>query len=206
MRLRAGRRLLALASLLLVAVPGYALAQARAVDPPIVLQAFERARANQDVAGALAQFSDEAVITLTVDGRQVQSYTGNAEIRRFLETVVVHTRSLILSNRHVVGSHVTWSERITGQRSAPIDVQVDAVVQDGKIQSLAYRTGLGPAQADGAEPGPGPLPAGAVLGGLLLAGSGLILLASLGAHRPTPGSSRLQGRLIAGLACWQRHA
>ena len=206
MRLRGCRRFLALASLVLVALPGHALAQARAVDPLIVLQAYERARANRDVDAALDQFADDAVVTLSIDGRQVQSYSGRADIRRFLETIAVHTRSLIMSNRHVVGNRVTWSERITGQRNAPFDVQVDAVVQDGKIQALAYRTGLGPAQSDAAEPGPSQLPASVVLAGLLLAGSGLVQLASLGASRPRPGSSRLHGRLIAGLAHWQRQA
>src|SRR5215216_621136 len=96
---------------------------------------------------------------------------------------------LITSSRHVVGNTVTWREREQGERRATRDLQVEALVQDGKIKSLVYsRTALAANQAR-PEEGLARVPAAAALGGLALLSVGLLAFASLIPRRPSTVST-----------------
>jgi len=80
-------------------------------------------------------------------------------------------------------------------------VNVEAVVQDGKIQSMAYVFGTpnaGGAATDGRAQIPATLGLAAVLSVLI----GALLIASLGLGRATPGVSSLRGRLMHDLQGW----
>jgi hypothetical protein len=174
------------------------LASAQVMDPPVIVEAFERARNQRNVDAALAYFSDDAVVRLVERG--TVSFNGKSEIRRFLQNIGTRTPPLLTSNRHVVGNTVTWNEREQGQLQSTIDLSVEAFVQEGKIKSLVYRAAT-PAAAPTRAEGPALVPAVFALGAV--AGLGLILLgiASL-APRRRPSPSTLHGKLMSGLGEW----
>lgn len=183
---------------LLLLAGGTRLASAQVMDPPVIVEAFERARNQRNVDAALAYFADDAVVRLVERG--TVSFNGKSEIRRFLQNIGTRTPPLLTSNRHVVGNTVTWNERDQGQLQSTIDLSVEAFVQEGKIKSLVYRAAA-PAVAPTRPEGPALLPAVFAFGAV--AGLGLILLgiASLAPRRrPTP--STLHGKLLSGLGEW----
>jgi hypothetical protein len=81
-------------------------------------------------------------------------------------------------------------------------VNVEAVVQDGKIRSVAYLTATGPGRIDPSLDGRAQLPATAGLGAVLVVMLGMLMVGSLGLRRRAPGSSSLRGRLIEDLQGW----
>jgi ketosteroid isomerase-like protein len=81
-------------------------------------------------------------------------------------------------------------------------VTVEAVVQDGKIQSLAYIFGGPSPRADPSLEGRAELPAGVGLAAVLCVLAGIALIASVGMGRATPVASSLQGRLLQDLQGW----
>lgn len=190
------------------------------VDPMGVITAYEMARNRRDVDGALAFFSDNAVIT-----QRNVTFSGKDEIRKFLENVSTRSRFVVVQDRHVAGIHVTWTERTSsgypeqqqirppamwsGQNpTGPVGLQnglsisVEAVVQDGKIQALSYVFGGQAQRPDQAIEGRAQLPAAYGLAAVLIVLSGLLMIASLGIRRAAPVASSLQGRLIPGLQGW----
>ena len=192
-------------------------------DPLAVITAYEMARNRRDVDGAVAYFSDNAVIT-----QRNTTFSGKDEIRKFLESVSTRSRFVVVSDRRVSGNHVTWTER-TGSASTEqqqsqsrppglnfsqgstsqaaalqngLSVTVEAVVQDGKIQAVSYVFGGQAQRSDPAIEGRAQLPAAYGLGAVLVILSGLLMVASLGIRRGARVASSLQGRLIPGLQGW----
>lgn len=192
------------------------------VDPLAVITAYEMARNRRDVDGAVAYFSDNAVIT-----QRNTTFSGKDDIRKFLDSVSTRSRFVVVSDRRVSGNHVTWTER-TGSatpeqqqsQSRPpglsfsqastsqtvlqngLSVTVEAVVQDGKIQALSYVFGGQAQRPDPTIEGRAQLPAAYGLAAIVVILSGLLMVASLGIRRAAPVASSLQGRLIPGLQGW----
>ncbi len=188
-------------------------ASAQVMDPPVVVDSFERARSQGKVDLALGYFADDATVTLpvrrsiNVSGRTLPSqapgaptFTGKNEIRRFLDTFMAGPQPLITTNRHVVGNTVTWNERDQGQR--PIDVTVQAVVQDGKIKSLTYSPAIITPASPPAAQATARLGAPIATAGLALLALSLLAVASL-APRRHPSASTLRGKLVTSLGQWR---
>jgi hypothetical protein len=192
-------RALPVVALLLGASTGQAIAQVS--DPTLVVDAYERARTTRNVDAALATFADDAVVRL-VD-RGTFSFSGKVDIRRFLQDVAVRNVPLLVSNRHVAGTTVTWTERDQFQAQSAVDLSVEAIVQDGKIKSLQYRVGTSPT-ADGRAVQAGePLPATIALAAVVALGVVLLAAASLGSRR-RPSASTLRGKLMTSLGEFHR--
>jgi len=81
-------------------------------------------------------------------------------------------------------------------------VTVEAVVQDGKIQSMSYIFGSAVPRSDPALEGRAQLPAGIGLAAVLAVLAGVVLVASLGAGRATRANSSLRGHLMQDLRGW----
>lgn len=192
------------------------------VDPLGVITAYEMARNRRDIDGALANFADNAVIS-----QRNTTFSGKDEIRKFLDSVSIRSRFVVVSDRRVAGNHVTWTERsgtvspdqqqqqqvrppaMWGQSpNGPVGLQnglsitVEAVVQDGKIQALSYIFGGQAPRPDPAIEGRAQLPAAYGLAAVLIVLCGLLMVASLGIRRAAPVASSLQGRLIPSLQGW----
>jgi hypothetical protein len=171
-------------------------AYAQGTSPGAVIYGYEYALGQQDINGAVGQFADDAVVTLQ-DAR-TRSLRGPDQIREFLMGAGFQGAPVLTSNRHVDGSAVTWTERTErpGEVLSGSDLTVQAVVRDGKIQSIVYRPGTLVLAA-----GPGtevtPESAATALLALLLLGLGLLSLATVRPH--VRSGSRLRGRLIRNL-------
>src|SRR5713226_1936762 len=140
------------------------------VDPAAVVCPYESARNRRDIDTALAYFADEATIN-----QRSTTFAGKDEIRKFLDGIAARSRFVVVSDRRVSGNRVTWTERSGTQGPSPqgqpmslaqsqaqgsnggananstgnaFVVSVEAVVQDGKIHSLAYLTTNQPLRAD----------------------------------------------------------
>ncbi len=81
-------------------------------------------------------------------------------------------------------------------------VTVEAIVQDGKIQSMSYIFGSQVPRPDPALEGRAPLPASVGLVAVLALLGGVVLIASTGFGRGTRVSSRLHGHLMQDLQGW----
>jgi len=191
MRLFRTLALVAGAFLLLVQAAG-----AQGLNPLAVVDSYERAWAQHDVDGALAHFADNAVVTLHV--ARTRSLTGRQQIRDFMQS---GSAPVLTSNRQSDGAVVQWSERTEDSRfTTTRDVTVQAVVRDGKIQSLVYRPGRMVGAEAPATSNITPQSAGLALGAVLLLGLGLLSLATI---RPRVCSrSKLSGRLLRDLGHW----
>jgi ketosteroid isomerase-like protein len=222
--------------LALLATSGLIGSMARAqpgVDPVAVITAYENARNSQDIDTALTYFADNAVVS-----QRNTTYAGKDEIRKYLDTIRLRTRFVVVSDRHTAGNIVTWTERTSAQFANPggrpqgyasttasgapnvpgrgaaagpsgviaaqsgFAVTVEAVVQDGKIQSLSYVFGGPSPRADPSLDGRAELPAGLGLAAVLVVIAGVLLIASVGVGRATPVASSLQGRLLQDLQGW----
>jgi hypothetical protein len=164
-------------------------AQSQPDDPQHVVQAFELALAAGDVDYALAQFADDAVVT--VQAQSSSSYTGKQQVRAYLEAARVQLRTLARSTPIVQGSSVTWSERDQLLTDA-YDVSVYATVRSSRIATLVYhRVGL-PVPV---EQAPAQVPS--LMWGAAIALLGLGLLGVVfGRPRRRASHSRLDGRLL----------
>src|SRR4051812_4893381 len=78
-----------------------------------IVDAFEQARAAGDFSTALAQFADDAVITVQ-SGRATQVFAGRDQVRAYLLSVAMPARSLMRSAYRVDGPFVRWTERNEG--------------------------------------------------------------------------------------------
>ncbi len=210
------------AVLLLVSGLVSTLAKAQAgTDPAAVITAYEMARNRRDLDAALTYFADDATIS-----QRATMYSGKDEIRKFLDTASARSRFVVVSDRHSSGNRVTWSERTggtgqgttqggqglngalvatnTGPTSNAFIVNVEAVVQDGKIRSVAYLSGNQVARLDPSLDGRAQLPATAGLGAVALVLVGALTIASVfgGWRRPTLTDSSLRGHLMQDLRGW----
>jgi len=192
------------------------------VDPAAVVSAYEMARNRRDIDTALAYFADDATIN-----QRSTTFAGKDEIRKFLDGISARSRFVVVSDRRVSGTRVTWTERAGTQGPSPqgqpmslaqsqgsnggpnstantnaFVVSVEAVVQDGKIRTLAYLPANQPLRADPALDGRAQLPAGVGLGAVLAVLLGVLMVGSVGLTRRGTSPSRLRGRLMHGLQGW----
>jgi hypothetical protein len=112
------------------------LAPADGADPATVASAYEAARGLGDTDALLGLFAADAVITDPLG----HSHTGHDEIRRLLQIASSRGRALPIAERLVRGNHVSWVEP-TATPNLNFALHVEAVVQGGRITSLAYRGG-----------------------------------------------------------------
>jgi hypothetical protein len=171
-------------------------AAAQVMDPPVVVESFERARDRGNLDAAVSYFTDDATIVVLGSETQVVGKNG---VRGFLQ--LMRQPPLIISSRHVVGNTVTWTERHQGQR--PVDLAVQAVIQDGKIKSLTYGLALPPVQPVARDATSATLSAAAAMAGIGLLASLALVLAMRATPRP-PSTSALSGKLLGSLAEWRR--
>jgi ketosteroid isomerase-like protein len=85
---------------------------------------------------------------------------------------------------------------------AAFAVTVEAVVQDGKIQSLSYIFGGPSPRTDPNLEGRAELPASLGLAAVVVVLAGILLIASIGVRRANPVASSLRGRLLQDLQGW----
>jgi hypothetical protein len=196
MRLRAVAALALLGGLCLV-LPALVRAQPPSADPTGIVENYEAARNRHDVDGALALFSDDAVVT----DRTQRVYAGKDAIRRFLEQGGTRLRAVSVVDRQVVGNHVTWTERLSSQ-SFNASFQVEAVVQSGQIKLMSYVPAGQAARAAIPETVDNPLPAALGFGAVMFMLAGALTLVATGAPRPPVGGSQLRGQLVSGLKAW----
>jgi len=191
-------------------------------DPAAVVSAYEMARNRRDIDSALAYFADDATIN-----QRSTTFVGKDEIRKFLDGISARSRFVVVSDRRVSGTRITWTERAGTQGPSPqgqpmslaqaqaagggpngnangngFMVSVEAVVQDGKIQSLAYLPANQPLRADPALDGRAQLPASVGLGAVVAVLLGVLMVASVGLTSRGPSRSRLRGRLMQDLQGW----
>jgi hypothetical protein len=81
-------------------------------------------------------------------------------------------------------------------------VTVEAVIQDGKIQSMSYVFGSQVPRPDPALEGRAQLPAGIGLAAVLAVLAGVVLVASMGVGRTSRVNSSLRGHLMQDLQGW----
>jgi hypothetical protein len=186
-----------------------AAAQAGA-DPAAIITAYETARNQRDVDTALTYFADDATVS-----QRSTNYAGKDEIRKYLDAISTRSRFVVVSDRRTSGNRVTWTERTGGQgpgqqqalngplaTSQAFQINVEAVVQDGKIRSLSYLPSAQPARADPALDGRAQLPAAVGLAAVLAVLFSVVLIASTGLRRHAREASSLQGRLMHDLQGW----
>jgi hypothetical protein len=195
MRLFRALALVAGAFLLLVQAAG-----AHGLNPSTVVDSYERAWGQNDVDAALGHLADNAVIT--VQDARTRSLTGRDQIREFLQSAALRAAPVLTSSRQADGAKVMWSERLEGQVLNAKEVSVQALVKDGKIQSLVYRPGrmVGPQVAE--APTGTTESASMALGAVLLLSLGLLSLATVRTRVRT--SSNLHGSLHRDLRHWRR--
>jgi hypothetical protein len=194
-------------------------------DPGVVITAYEMARNRRDIDTALSYFADNAVIS-----QRNTTFSGHDEIRKFLDGVSTRSRFIVVSDRRTSGNKVIWTERSSGPvpepqgrppqginagaaagagagglaatSAAAFSVNVEAVVQDGKIQSMSYLFGAPAARPDPALEGRSQLPAGVGLAAVAAVLLMVLMIASTGVRRSNRVPSSLSGRLLHDLQGW----
>src|SRR5260370_4878669 len=100
---------------LMVSAQLASLARAQAgIDPAAVVSAYELARNRRDVDTALSFFADDATIS-----QRSTTFAGKDDIRKFLDGVSARSRFVVVSDRKVNGTRVTWTERAGTQGPSP---------------------------------------------------------------------------------------
>jgi hypothetical protein len=94
--------------------------------------------------------------------------------------------------------------QLNGPLSAPLafQVNVEAIVQDGKIRTLTYLPTAQPVRIDASLDGRAQLPASFGLAGVFAFLFGVVMITSTGLRRPAREASSLQGRLMHDLQGW----
>jgi hypothetical protein len=87
-------------------------------------------------------------------------------------------------------------------QTSGVAVTVEAVIQDGKIQSMSYIFGGPTTRQDPSLEGRAELPASIGLAAVLFVLLGVLLVASVGLGRASPAASSLRGRLMHDLQGW----
>ncbi len=175
-------------------------AGATGVSPCAVVDSYERALAHGDFEGALAQLADGAVVT--VHDPRARPLSTRLQITEFLQYTAIGGVPILTAPCQVTGSTVTWSERPDSEATNYNEVTAQAVVLNGKIQSLVYRPGRLVQPATPVSPekivteG-----AGLNLTALLLLGLGLLSFATVIPHGRS--DSNLRGRLLRELRHWR---
>src|SRR5258707_13526594 len=76
------------------------------VDPAAIVSAYEMARNRRDVDTALAYFAADAPIS-----QRSTTFTGKAEIRKYLDGISPRSRFVVVSARKGNGQRATWPGR-----------------------------------------------------------------------------------------------
>jgi len=167
-------------------------------DPNAVADAYAAARVRGNVDALLPLFAPDAAVTDRFGG----AHTGVDGIREILQLNASRGQSVTIAERRVGGDRVSWIERVNA-RGGTFSLTAQAVVQNGRIQSLAFSgSGVEPARLVETERGgrlPAPLGLGAVL--VVVAG-GLAAVSAFPGHRPRPDASRPRGWLLPALRQW----
>jgi hypothetical protein len=168
-------------------------------DPQKVVDAFVKARNAGDLDAALAQFSDDAIVSL--QGPSLITYRGKDQVRSYLHAFGVHFQTVTRTAQVIQGNTVTWTEHNELEHHA-WDTTVLAVVRSGHIASLWYRVSDGSIGPNvntmiSLQRRPGELPAITWAGALGLVG--MLLLGFVFRRRPRPTSGSLDGRLLVAL-------
>jgi hypothetical protein len=201
-------------------------------DPAAVVTAYEMARNRRDLDAALSYFADDATIsqrTTTFSGKdEIRKFLDGVSTRsRF---VVISDRHS--SGNRVTWSERTGTATAPNGQTGAVQgpppggaqlngavaasaglnsnasnanallVNVEAVVQDGKIRSVVYLTATAPGRIDPALEGRAQLPATVGLGAVLAVMLAMLMVASTGLRRAAPGASSLRGRLMHDLQGW----
>jgi hypothetical protein len=176
-------------------------AAAQAMEPPAVVDAFARARGDQDLNAAVIQFAEDAV--LRFDRGRTRQFNGKAEIRNFFEGMSAQPPTILVPARHQANDSVIWSEAVLDSRFGMLELTGEAIVQNGKIISLVYKAGRAPNDPElPASLAAQPLPSsGMMVGGVGLFGVGLLSLAGVRSQRAS--GSRLNGRMLTALRHWR---
>jgi hypothetical protein len=106
------------------------------LNPGDAVDAYEAARESGDADALTRVFADDAVI---VD-RLGHVHSGRDELRRLLQISSSRGRALAVTERHQNGNHVFWLEPAATPDSN-IVVNVEAVIERGRISLLVYRGG-----------------------------------------------------------------
>ena len=173
-------------------------AVSQSLTPSGLVDRYERAWGYHDLDEAMALLADNA--SITVDDPRTRSITNRNQIRAFLQAGGLTRAPLLTSARQIDATTVTWSERIDSQVLSGTEMTVQAVVSDGKIQSLVYRTGRAIRGTGNPASVTSPESAGAVLAAVVLFGIGLVSMA--GVRAQVRSGSNLRGRLLADLRRW----
>ncbi|MDQ6671447.1 MAG: nuclear transport factor 2 family protein [Chloroflexota bacterium] len=209
LRVWLGTGVCGIAALLLSGLVASMAAAQAGSDPAAVISAYEAARNQRDIDGALAYFADDATVT-----QRSTNYAGKDEIRKYLDASSTRARFVVVTDRRSNGNRVTWTERAGGQgqgqqslngplsSSPSFQITVEAIVQDGKIRSITYVPNAQPARTDPTLDGRAQLPAGVGLAVVLAALLSVVLIASANLRRPAGEASSLQGRLMHDLQGW----
>jgi ketosteroid isomerase-like protein len=126
-------RHLAVALIFALVLPRPVIAQAS--DPGAVVAAFDEALNRGDVEGALALFSEDAVVT--TQGTRA----GRAALRELFAQLVAEHVQLESSNQRVVGETEThtarvWRDAWRALGVAPLEADAQVLVREGTIRSL----------------------------------------------------------------------
>jgi hypothetical protein len=174
---------------------------AYAMEPPRIVDAFARARAERDLDAALSLFTDNAVVSLERGREQV--FAGKTEIRHLL-TVLDLSAPLITASPAPLATSpntITWSE--SDQQNPTRELTGEATIEGGKIARLVYRPGtLVPTQQVPTQNmSLVALSSGASMVAVVLFGVGLGSLVTVRPQRIA--RSALQGRLVRHLGSWR---
>jgi hypothetical protein len=196
MRLFRALALVGGAFLLLVHAAG-----ATGVSPCAVVDSFERAFAQSDFDGALAQLAPDAVVT--VHDPKTRALTSREQILQLLQFTAIRGAPILTAPCQVADNTVTWSERPDKDAPNTNDVTVQAVVQNGKIRSLVYRPGRLAEQLGAPTSGDTVVSQGVGMNfaAVVLLGLGLLSLATVIPH--SRSDSNLRGRLLRDLRHWR---
>lgn len=202
------------------------------VDPGAVVTAYELARNRHDLDAALSYFADNAVITqrnTSFSGKdEIRKYLDTLSTRsRFVAisdrrvsgNIVTWTERTTVQSPEPSGRQTQSYVGQTGATGPPargtgvapsttsnvqtgFTVSVEAVIMDGKIQSMQYMFGNQAARPDPALDGRAQLPATIGLAAVISVLLGVVLVASMGFGRASRGASSLRGRLMQDLQGW----
>jgi hypothetical protein len=198
-------------------------------DPAAVVTAYEMARNRRDLDAAVSYFADDATISqrsTTFAGKdEIRKFLDSVSARsRFVVISDRHSsgnrvtwtertggsaangqpgpgQTQSLGGQSLTGAAAA-NAGLNGNASSAFLVNVEAIVQDGKIRSVAYLSPTAAGRIDPSLEGRAQLPASVGLGAVFAVMLSMLMVASTGLRRPARGASSLRGRLMQDLQGW----